>query len=96
MATEEERGRVHHLSETVASLNASPQKVLEDVFGYAEWRGQQQAIIEATLQGRDSLGIMPTGVGKSMYTEIAAVLQEGTGLVVSPLIALMQDQVTAT
>ena len=50
MAAEEERARVHHLSETVASLSPSPQKVLEDVFGYAEFRGQQQSIIEATLQ----------------------------------------------
>jgi ATP-dependent DNA helicase RecQ len=95
MAAEEARGRVHHLSETVANLSPSPQKVLEDVFGYAEWRGQQQSIIEATLQGRDSLVIMPTGGGKSLCYQIPAILNEGTGLVVSPLIALMQDQVTA-
>jgi len=95
MAAEEARGRVHRLSETVANLSPSPQKVLEDVFGYAEWRGQQQAIIEATLQGRDSLVIMPTGGGKSLCYQIPALLKEGTGLVISPLIALMQDQVTA-
>ncbi len=73
----------------------SPQKVLEDVFGYPEFLGQQQSIIEATLQGRDSLVIMPTGGGKSLCYQIPAMLREGTGLVVSPLIALMQDQVTA-
>ena len=95
MAAEEERGRIHHLSETGANLSPSPQKVLEDVFGYAEFRGQQQSIIEATLQGRDSLVIMPTGGGKSLCYQIPALLKEGTGLVVSPLIALMQDQVTA-
>jgi ATP-dependent DNA helicase RecQ len=95
MAAEEARGRVHHLSETVANLSPSPQKVLEDVFGYAEWRGQQQSIIEATLEGRDSLVIMPTGGGKSLCYQIPALLKEGTGLVISPLIALMQDQVTA-
>jgi ATP-dependent DNA helicase RecQ len=89
------RGRVHHLSKTVAILSSSPQKVLEDVFGYSEFRGQQQSIIEATLQGRDSLVIMPTGGGKSLCYQIPAILKEGTGLVVSPLIALMQDQVTA-
>jgi superfamily II DNA helicase RecQ len=83
------RGRVHHLSKTVAILSSSPQKVLEDVFGYSEFRGQQQSIIEATLQGRDSLVIMPTGGGKSLCYQIPAILKEGTGLVVSPLIALI-------
>ena len=76
-------------------MSLSPQKVLEDVFGYPEFRGEQQSIIEATLQGRDSLVIMPTGGGKSLCYQIPAMLREGTGLVVSPLIALMQDQVTA-
>jgi ATP-dependent DNA helicase RecQ len=76
-------------------MSASPQKVLEDVFGYPEFRGNQQSIIDATLQGRDSLVIMPTGGGKSLCYQIPAMLRDGTGLVVSPLIALMQDQVTA-
>jgi len=95
MAAEEERACVHHLSKTLVILSPSPQKVLEDVFGYPEFRGQQQSIIEATLEGRDSLVIMPTGGGKSLCYQIPAMLREGTGLVVSPLIALMQDQVTA-
>ena len=81
--------------ENNASVSPSPQKILEDVFGYPEFRGQQQSIIEATLEGRDSLVIMPTGGGKSLCYQIPAMLREGTGLVVSPLIALMQDQVTA-
>ncbi|MGI9265659.1 MAG: DEAD/DEAH box helicase, partial [Gammaproteobacteria bacterium] len=76
-------------------MSLSPQKVLEDVFGYPEFRGHQQSIIEVALQGRDSLVIMPTGGGKSLCYQIPAMLKEGTGLVVSPLIALMQDQVTA-
>ena len=95
MAAEEERGRVYRLSKTVVRLSLSPQRVLEDVFGYPEFRGQQQSIIEATLAGHDSLVIMPTGGGKSLCYQIPAMLREGTGLVVSPLIALMQDQVTA-
>ncbi len=76
-------------------MTSSPQDILNDVFGYSEFRGDQQAIIETALGGQDSLVIMPTGGGKSLCYQIPAMLREGTGLVVSPLIALMQDQVTA-
>ena len=76
-------------------MSFSPKKILGDVFGYTEFRGHQRSIIDATLQGRDSLVIMPTGGGKSLCYQIPAILRKGTGLVVSPLIALMQDQVTA-
>ena len=78
-----------------ARVNTSPQNLLKDVFGYRNFRGDQQAIIEAALDGRDSLVIMPTGGGKSLCYQIPAMLREGTGLVISPLIALMQDQVRA-
>jgi len=71
----------------------SPQTVLERVFGYTKFRGQQQAIIEHTLAGHDSLVLMPTGGGKSLCFQIPGILRAGVAVVVSPLIALMQDQV---
>ena len=70
-------------------------KVLREVFGYAEFRGQQEAVIAAALAGRDALVLMPTGGGKSLCYQIPALVRDGVGLVVSPLIALMEDQVGA-
>src|SRR5690606_36053935 len=69
--------------------------LLRDVFGYSDFRGQQRAIIDAALDGRDCLVLMPTGGGKSLCYQIPALAREGVGLVVSPLIALMEDQVRA-
>ena len=76
-------------------MKLSSKNILNEVFGYPEFRGQQETIIEAALQGGDSLVIMSTGGGKSLCYQIPAMLRERTGLVISPLIALMQDQVTA-
>ena len=69
--------------------------VLERVFGYHGFRGQQEDVIAALLAGDDALVLMPTGGGKSMCYQLPSLLRPGLGLVVSPLIALMQDQVDA-
>jgi len=68
-------------------------KVLHRVFGYPGFIGQQEAVIEHTVAGGDSLVLMPTGGGKSLCYQIPAIVRDGVGVVVSPLIALMRDQV---
>src|SRR5450432_2937800 len=72
-----------------------PLDILRNVFGYPSFRAGQQEIIDAVLSGRDCVGIMPTGAGKSLTYQIPARILGGTTLVVSPLIALMKDQVDA-
>ncbi|UTZ32320.1 ATP-dependent DNA helicase RecQ [Vibrio campbellii] len=71
----------------------TPQRVLEDVFGYQEFRDGQQMVIDAAVEGRDSLVILPTGGGKSLCYQIPALVRSGITLVISPLISLMKDQV---
>jgi len=73
----------------------SSHQVLSDTFGYTSFRGAQQAIVEHVVSGGDALVLMPTGGGKSLCYQLPALLREGVGVVVSPLIALMQDQVDA-
>lgn len=73
----------------------SPQQILQEVFGYNQFRHQQQAIVEHVIAGQDALVLMPTGGGKSLCYQIPALAREGLAIVVSPLIALMQDQVEA-
>ncbi|GAA3550021.1 DNA helicase RecQ [Microlunatus spumicola] len=69
--------------------------MLRTVFGYDAFRGEQAAIIDTVVAGGDALVLMPTGGGKSLCYQVPALVREGTGVVVSPLIALMQDQVDA-
>ena len=73
----------------------TPLQVLREVFGYQEFRPGQQQIIEQLTAGRDSLVIMPTGGGKSLCYQIPALVRPGLAVIVSPLIALMKDQVDA-
>lgn len=69
--------------------------ILQGTFGYQAFRGEQAQVIETLVTGGDALVIMPTGGGKSLCYQIPSLLRRGTGIVVSPLIALMQDQVAA-
>ena len=74
---------------------AAAAEMLHRVFGYSSFRGQQQEIIEHLCGGGDAIALMPTGSGKSLCYQIPSLVREGTGVVISPLIALMQDQVDA-
>ncbi len=80
---------------TICRMPSSPLHILQSVFGYDSFRGPQQAIVEQVIEGGDALVLMPTGGGKSLCYQIPSMVRQGTGIVVSPLIALMQDQVDA-
>ncbi len=73
----------------------SPEGILKSVFGYESFRGEQAEVIKTVMRGEHCCALMPTGAGKSLCYQIPALCRPGTGIVVSPLIALMQDQVSA-
>ena len=71
----------------------SPHDILKRIFGFDHFRGVQEEVVERVLAGQHTLAVMPTGAGKSLCYQLPAVAREGTALVVSPLIALMHDQI---
>ena len=71
----------------------SPHEILQEVFGYTEFRPGQEKVIDAVLAGRDCIAVMPTGAGKSLTFMLPARMMSGTVLVLSPLISLMKDQI---
>lgn len=86
------------MRDAIGSNRAGPQDpatVLQEVFGFRSFRPGQREVIDAVLEGRDCIALMPTGAGKSLTYQLPARMLPGTVLVVSPLISLMQDQVNA-
>ncbi len=81
--------------QTPEDITARAREVLRAVFGFDRFRGHQEAIIRQVTAGGDAFVLMPTGGGKSLCYQLPALLRPGVGVVVSPLIALMQDQVSA-
>ena len=71
----------------------APLSILQRTFGFSSFRGVQEAVVDRVMAGRHSLAVMPTGAGKSLCYQLPALARPGTALVISPLIALMHDQI---
>lgn len=79
----------------MSTVELTPAKALKHFFGFDEFKGEQEQVVDCVLAGNDAFVIMPTGGGKSMCYQLPALMKEGTAIVVSPLIALMKNQVDA-
>ncbi|MEM1132250.1 MAG: DNA helicase RecQ [Pseudomonadota bacterium] len=77
------------------TIAADPQEILHQTFGFPGFRGKQEAVISRVLRGENTLAVMPTGAGKSLCYQLPALARQGTAIVISPLIALMHDQIRA-
>ncbi|MBX5082216.1 DNA helicase RecQ [Rhizobium lentis] len=82
-------------ADALFSAGRAPLDVLKQIYGYSSFRGKQQQVVEHVVSGGDAVVLFPTGAGKSLCFQIPALCREGVGIVVSPLIALMRDQVEA-
>ncbi len=77
------------------SGSETPLSLLKRVYGYASFRGRQEEVVDHVMAGGDAVVLFPTGAGKSLCFQVPALCRNGLGIVVSPLIALMRDQVEA-
>src|SRR5215210_932428 len=76
-------------------MTGDPDEILHRVFGFSEFRGVQKQVVDRVMAGEPTLAVMPTGAGKSLCYQLPALARDGTALVISPLIALMHDQIRA-
>jgi ATP-dependent DNA helicase RecQ len=93
MATAKSTVSKRKSTKTTNTTSSTLQKALQEHFGFKKFKDQQEEIIKSVLAGRDTFVIMPTGGGKSLCYQLPAIIQPGVAIIVSPLIALMKNQV---